>query len=71
MLILPQLRFLKDTDFLVVVGCALVAYPQFYRAFLKGKAVLICYPKFDDMDSYIEIITAIFATRTSGALQSL
>ena len=56
--------FLKGADLLVAADCVPVAYPAFHQDFLKGRAVMIGCPKFDDADAYVEKFTAVF--RESG-----
>jgi len=56
--------FLKGADLLVAADCVPVAYPGFHRDFLKGKAVMIGCPKFDDAQEYVEKFEEIF--RTAG-----
>lgn len=52
--------FLKDAHLLVAADCTAVAYPDFHRDFLKGRACLIGCPKFDDTNAYIERFGEIF-----------
>ena len=59
-LVPPTAPFLRNADLLVAADCTPVAYPHFHRDFLKGKAVLIGCPKFDDVDGYVEKFTDIF-----------
>jgi hypothetical protein len=59
-LIPPNAPFLKDADILVAADCTPVAYPAFHKDFLKGKAVLIGCPKFDDTEAYINKFSEIF-----------
>jgi NAD-dependent dihydropyrimidine dehydrogenase PreA subunit len=59
-LIPPDAPFLKGADILVAADCTPVAYPAFHKDFLKGKAVLIGCPKFDDTAAYISKFTEIF-----------
>lgn len=54
--------FLKGADLLVAADCTPVAYPNFHRDFLKGKAVMVGCPKFDDAEAYIEKFADIFKT---------
>jgi ferredoxin len=54
--------FLKGADLLVVSDCAPVAYPNFHRRFVGGKAVLLGCPKFDDKQDYLKRFTEIFRT---------
>ncbi|MDR3567396.1 MAG: 4Fe-4S binding protein [Syntrophobacteraceae bacterium] len=54
--------FLKGADLLVVSDCAPVAYPNFHRRFVGGKAVLLGCPKFDDKQDFLKRFTEIFRT---------
>jgi Fe-S-cluster-containing hydrogenase component 2 len=59
-LIPPHAPFLKGADLLVVADCVPVAFPGLHREMLKGKAVMIGCPKFDDGDEYVDRFAAIF-----------
>jgi ferredoxin len=59
-LVPPTAPFLKGAHLLVAADCAAVAYPNFHRDFLKGKAVMIGCPKFDDVQEYVEKFAQIF-----------
>jgi Pyruvate/2-oxoacid:ferredoxin oxidoreductase delta subunit len=59
-LIPPHAPFLKGADLLVAADCTSVAYPDFHRTLLPGKAVLIGCPKFDDVDEYVQKFVDIF-----------
>jgi len=61
-LVPPTAPFLKGADLLVAADCTPVAYPDFHRDFLEGKAVMVGCPKFDDAEAYIEKFAAIFKT---------
>ena len=54
--------FLKNADLLVTADCVPVAFPSLHRDFLKGKAVMMGCPKFDDRESYVEKFTDVFKT---------
>ncbi len=54
--------FLKGADLLIAADCVPVAYPSFHADFLKGKAVMIGCPKFDDADEYVEKLAQVFAS---------
>lgn len=54
--------FLKDADLLVVADCAPLAYPDVHRDFLKGRAVMMGCPKFDNREEYIAKFTEVFKT---------
>ena len=59
-LIPPGAPFLKGADILVAADCTPVACGGFHEDFLKGKAVLIGCPKFDDREEYVEKFARIF-----------
>jgi ferredoxin len=59
-LIPPDAPFLKGADLLVVSDCAPVAYPNFHRKFVRGKAVLLGCPKFDNVQEYVRKFAEIF-----------
>lgn len=61
-LVQPEASFLKNADLLVAADCTPVAYPDFHRDFLKGKAVVIGCPKFDDAEAYKDKFARIFKT---------
>lgn len=61
-LVPPTAPFLKGADLLVAADCTPVAYPNFHRDFLKGKAVMVGCPKFDDAQEYIQKFSDIFKT---------
>jgi NAD-dependent dihydropyrimidine dehydrogenase PreA subunit len=46
--------FLHGADLLVVADCVPVAYPSIHKNFMKGRAVMMGCPKFDDAQSYID-----------------
>ncbi|MFO8082890.1 MAG: 4Fe-4S binding protein [Desulfobacterales bacterium] len=54
MLVPAKAPFLKGADLLVVADCAPLAYADFHRDFLKGKAVMMGCPKFDNVEAYID-----------------
>ena len=50
----------RGPHLLVAADCTPVAYPDFHRDFLKGKAVMLGCPKFDDVEAYVEKFRDIF-----------
>ena len=60
LLVPPTAKFLQGADLLVAADCTPVAYPNFHRDFLDGKAVMIGCPKFDDVQAYVERFAGIF-----------
>ena len=61
-LVPPTAPFLKGADLLVAADCTPVAYPNFHQDFLKGKAVMVGCPKFDDVQEYTQKFADIFNT---------
>jgi Fe-S-cluster-containing hydrogenase component 2 len=59
-LVPPGAPFLKGADLLVVSDCAPVAYPNFHKKFVRGKAVLLGCPKFDNAEEYTNKFAEIF-----------
>jgi NAD-dependent dihydropyrimidine dehydrogenase PreA subunit len=51
--------FLHGADVLVVADCVPVAYPSIHKDFMKGRAVMMGCPKFDDAQGYIDKFTKI------------
>ncbi len=52
--------FLKDADLLIAADCVPVAYPDFHRDLLKGRAVMIGCPKFDHAKETVEKLAGVF-----------
>jgi len=61
-LVPPTAPFLQGAHLLVAADCTPVAYPNFHRDFLEGKAVMVGCPKFDDAEAYIQRFADIFKT---------
>lgn len=68
-LVPPTAPFLKGADLLVAADCTPVAYPNFHQDFLKGKAVMVGCPKFDDFQDYIQKFADIFNTADIKSVQ--
>lgn len=60
-LVPPTAPFLKGADLLVVADCVPLAFPTLHRDFLKGRAVTMGCPKFDDAQEYIDKFAEIFS----------
>lgn len=45
---------LKGADLLVATDCVPLAYANFHRKFLKGKAVVMACPKLDETGPYVQ-----------------
>lgn len=59
-LVPPGAPFLKNADLVIAADCVPVAYPSFHTDFLKGKAVMIGCPKFDNAEEYVEKLSKVF-----------
>jgi Fe-S-cluster-containing hydrogenase component 2 len=59
-LVPPTAPFLKGADLLVLADCVPVAFPSLHREFLKGRAVMMGCPKFDDVQEYIDKFAEVF-----------
>ncbi|MDD5711455.1 MAG: 4Fe-4S binding protein [Smithellaceae bacterium] len=60
-LVPPTAGFLKNADLLIAADCTAVACPNFHRLFLRGRAILMGCPKFDDVAAYEDKLARIFA----------
>jgi len=58
-LVPPNAPFLKGAKLLLAADCVPPAFPAFHSAFLPGRIALLGCPKFDDVPSYVEKLTAI------------
>lgn len=56
--------FFQDTDLLILADCVSVAYPNLHERLLKGRAVIIGCPKFDDARHYVEKLGEILRRHT-------
>jgi len=54
----------QDADVLISADCVPFACAQFHTELLAGKSLAIACPKLDDMQPYVEKLTAIFANNT-------
>ncbi|MFH2058846.1 MAG: 4Fe-4S dicluster domain-containing protein [Pseudomonadota bacterium] len=70
-LVPPGAPFLKGADLLIAADCVPVAYPHFHEDFLKGKAIMIGCPKFDDADAYVEKLSQVFAVSGIKSITSV
>ncbi|MBN1827848.1 MAG: 4Fe-4S binding protein [Deltaproteobacteria bacterium] len=59
-LVPPTAPFLRNADLLVTADCVPFAYGSFHEDFLKGTAVLVGCPKFDDVQTCVNALTSIF-----------
>lgn len=59
-LVHPQAPYFQGADLIVVADCVPFAYGNFHQDFIKGKALAIGCPKFDDIRLYQERLTELF-----------
>lgn len=58
-LVNPSAPYFEDADLLIAADCTPFAYASLHPDFLRGKALVIGCPKFDDLDVYLEKLHAI------------
>jgi len=58
-LVNPSAPYFQDADLLLVADCVPFAYASLHPDFLRGKALAIGCPKFDDLEMYLEKLTQI------------
>lgn len=61
-LVPPSAPFLKGADLLVLADCVPATFAHLHRDFIKGRAVTMGCPKFDDAREYIDKFAKIFKT---------
>jgi NAD-dependent dihydropyrimidine dehydrogenase PreA subunit len=67
-LLRPEAPFLKGSDLLLLADCAGVSYPALHAKLLKGRAVAIGCPKFDDLEEHIDKLAAVLASARPRSL---
>jgi ferredoxin len=55
----PEAPFLKGADLVLLADCAGAALPDLHPRLLRGRAVAMACPKFDDLDGHINRLAAI------------
>jgi len=58
-LVPPTAPFLDGKEVLLSADCAPFAYADFHKDILKGRSVVVGFPKFDDAQLYIEKLSAM------------
>ncbi|HQD39039.1 MAG: 4Fe-4S dicluster domain-containing protein [Firmicutes bacterium] len=56
----PAASFFQGAHLLIAADCAAYAYGNFHQDFISGRIVAIGCPKLDDLQAYLEKLTAIF-----------
>ncbi|MCD4688547.1 MAG: 4Fe-4S binding protein [Desulfuromonadaceae bacterium] len=70
-LVPPTAPFLAEADLLLAADCVPFAYPDFHQKYLAGKTLLIGCPKLDDVEAYVEKLTAILSQNNIKSLTVL
>jgi len=70
-LVPPTAPFLKGADLLVLADCVPVTFPNLHSDFLRGRAVTMGCPKFDDVNEYIHKFADIFKTADIKSITSV
>jgi Pyruvate/2-oxoacid:ferredoxin oxidoreductase delta subunit len=52
--------YFQDADLLITADCVPLAYADYHRDFLSGKAVVVGCPKLDDNNAYLIKLTELF-----------
>jgi len=55
----PEAPFLKGANLVLLADCAAAAYPNLHPHLLRGRAIVMACPKFDDLDGHINRLAAI------------
>lgn len=63
--------FFDNCNLLIAADCTAYAYGNFHQEFMQNKVTLIGCPKLDNMDEYIEKLTAIFNNHTINSVTVL
>jgi len=60
--------YFMNADLLITADCVPYAYPDYHPKLLKGKKVVIGCPKLDDLDFYIQKLTAIIRENSFNSI---
>lgn len=60
MLVPASAPYFKGADLLIAADCVPFSYANFHQQFLKDKKLIICCPKLDDVEYYVEKLAEIF-----------
>jgi hypothetical protein len=61
-LVSPSVPYFQNADLVIVADCVPFSYANFHQDFLKGNAIVVGCPKFDDITAYQEKIRQIITT---------
>lgn len=60
MLVPTNAPYFRDADLLIAADCVPFSYANFHQEYLKDKKLIICCPKLDDIEYYVEKLAEIF-----------
>lgn len=60
--------YFENADLLITADCVPIAYANYHLELLKGKAVVIGCPKLDDIEHYVEKLSAIVANNSINSI---
>lgn len=67
-LVNPSAPYFRDADLVLAADCSAFAFASFHPDILKGRSLAIGCPKFDDVQRYIDKLTAIIE---EGGIRSI
>ncbi len=67
-LVNPRAPFFQDADLLLAADCTAFAYGAFHPSLLRDKVLIVCCPKFEDLDLHIEKFSEILRTNSIKAI---
>ena len=67
-LLSPSAPTFKNAHMLLAADCVPIAYPEFHRQMLRGRAVVIACPKLDDPAGYLEKLTEMIRVNEPASL---
>lgn len=70
-LVPPNAPYFQDADLAVTADCVPFAYANFHQEFLKGRPIVVGCPKLDDLQSYVDKLTAIFQANKLKSVEVL
>jgi Pyruvate/2-oxoacid:ferredoxin oxidoreductase delta subunit len=61
--------YFNQADLLLAADCVPFAYPEFHQKALPGRTLIIACPKLDDVKTYFEKLTRIFAANNIRSIE--
>lgn len=70
-LVPPNAPYFADADLAITADCVPFAYADFHQEFLRGRPIVVGCPKLDDLQSYVDKLTAIFQSSKLKSVEVL